>query len=173
VLVAVGLLVVSVGSAAAHSELVSSSPADGARLVTAPATVELTFNEPVSDVGLQVVARGPVGIVELPPAQVVGTQVITEWPQSAPPGEYVVSYRVVSADGHPIDGTLAMTIESDTTSGTSADVGQSAIAAEPSPIAAEAATDGGFPWWIAVVAVIGGVGIGAGIARGMRRRGSA
>jgi hypothetical protein len=85
----------------------------------------------------------------------------------------VVSYRVVSADGHPIDGTLAMTIESDTTSGTSADVGQSAIAAEPSPIAAEAATDGGFPWWIAVVAVIGGVGIGAGIARGMRRRGSA
>lgn len=171
-LVSVAFLVGAAPTAYAHSELVASSPADGAQLATAPTTIELSFNEPVSDVGLQVVARGPDGIVELPTPQVAGTQVITTWPSSASAGEYLVSYRVVSADGHPVDGTLSMTIESDRTAGTSTDVGQSAIAVAPSPIAAESDAGGGFPWWIGVVAVIGGVSIGAVIARGMRRRGS-
>lgn len=172
-LLAVAFLVGVAPHAYGHSELIGSNPQDGAQLSAPPTTIELSFSEPVSDVGLQVVARGPDGIVELPTPQVIDTQVVTAWPQTAPPGEYLVSYRVVSADGHPIDGTVSMTIDSDRTAGTSTGVGQSAIAIAPSPVAAESAADGGgFPWWIGVVAVIGGVGIGAAIARGMRRRGS-
>lgn len=177
VLMAVALLAVAAPHAAAHSELVGSNPADGAQLTTAPTAVELTFNEPISDVGLQVVARGPDGVVQLPAPQVAGTQVVTAWPQTTPPGEYVVSYRVVSADGHPIDGTVTMTIAADQTAGTQDRVGQSAVPAAPElatpePISAEQTTDGGgsFPVWIGVVAVIVGVGIGAVIARMMRAR---
>ena len=44
-------LALCAGEAAAHTELVASSPADGASLASAPARIELVFNEPVTPLG--------------------------------------------------------------------------------------------------------------------------
>ena len=97
------------GPAAAHSELVSSSPANGSSGPGKPTEVQLTFNEDISTTGLQVVAQGSAGAVALGTPTVSGAVVSAAWPQSAPAGTYTVSYRVVSADGHPVDGSISFT----------------------------------------------------------------
>ena len=177
-LAAVVLLIATAPAAHAHSELVSSSPADGETLAAAPANVTLQFNEAISPAGLQVVAQGPDGPVTLGTPLIEGPSVITPWPADAPGGEYRLAYRVVSADGHPIDGRIGFSYPTAAaaTDGATAnavtpepsDLGQSALASETT--SAPQPADSGFQWWVAVVAVIVGVGIGAVIARSMRAR---
>lgn len=175
------------GPAAAHSELVSSSPANGSSGPGKPTEVQLTFNEDISTTGLQVVAQGSAGAVALGTPTVSGAVVSAAWPQSAPAGTYTVSYRVVSADGHPVDGSISFTY-ADLARGSGApasDVGApgassaaagSAASASASPAGGANATadsqsgSGGIPLWIPIIVVIVGVGIGAGIAYVMRAR---
>ena len=170
-LIAVVLLVASPLAASAHSELISSSPADGEVLSSAPTFVTLQFNEQISAAGLQVVAQGPDGPITLGAPTLEGASVTVSWPQDVPAGAYRVAYRVVSADGHPIDGVIGFSFNAPAANDAPVDLGQSAVA-EPEPATPTAATQPseGFPWWVAVVAVIGGVGIGAAIARRMRAR---
>jgi methionine-rich copper-binding protein CopC len=93
----------------AHAELVSSTPADGASLKLAPKVVRLVFGEDLLPGGTAVTATDVAadGRVELPDPQVAGDTVSVRWPASAPGGQYRVAYRVVSADGHPITGSIS------------------------------------------------------------------
>ncbi len=110
------------GPAQAHSDLRSSDPDDGATLTTAPAAVSFTFNEPLLAEGNAItvteVATGQrlaVGATE------VDVQTATaSWPESSPAGEFRAAYRVVSADGHPIDGTITFTVAQAAGSGAAA-----------------------------------------------------
>lgn len=99
--------------AAAHDELLSTLPADGASVAAAPTEVSLTFGEEAQRLGTAVVVTdaagkrlgdGPV-VVDGPTV----TQAITS-PTAA--GVVRVSYRVVSADGHPVTGTVSFTVTS-------------------------------------------------------------
>ena len=45
------------------------------------------------------------------PVEVDGDTVSVTWPESSPAGEFRAAYRVVSADGHPINGTITFTVE--------------------------------------------------------------
>lgn len=169
--IALLLLVATPFVASAHSELVSSNPADGEVLSSAPTFVTLQFNEQISEAGLQVVAQGPDGPITLGAPTLDGASVTVSWPQDVPAGAYRVAYRVVSADGHPIDGVIGFSFSAPAASDAPVDLGQSALAeAEPATPTAATQPSEGFPWWVAVVAVIGGVGIGAAIARRMRAR---
>ncbi|MFI0432445.1 MAG: copper resistance protein CopC [Candidatus Nanopelagicales bacterium] len=172
--------------AQAHSDLVSSSPTEGQALDAAPAVVELTFNEEISDAGLQVVAQGPQGTVTLGTPQLAGPKLTVPWPQTAPAGSYTLAYRVVSADGHPIDGSLPFSYggaaspasNSAATSasaapGTSAspsfvDQGQAAADASATATASKESSRSAF-WPIVAVVAVGAV-IGAGIAYALRAR---
>lgn len=173
---ALGLALSAAPAAHAHSELLSSSPADGESLTAPPANVTLQFNEAISPAGLQVVAQGPDGPVTLGTPIIEGASVIAPWPQDAPGGNYRFAYRVVSADGHPIDGSISFSYTAAAASpGADAsaapieptDLGQSAVASQNT---AAPQPESGFPWWVAIVAVILGVGIGAVIARTMGAR---
>ena len=110
-LVGGGLLAVTLGPAAqpawAHSQLVSMSPADGSTVSTPPTQVLLTFDENIQDIGDAVVVTGPDGrrVDEGPPGIVDATATEALAPRSLR-GHYTVSYRVVSADGHPVTRTL-------------------------------------------------------------------
>lgn len=112
---------------AAHSDLKSSDPADGATLAEAPAAVSFTFNEKLLAQGNAVVvtelATGT--RLEVGPVEVDGQTVSVEWPEQGGAGQYRAAYRVVSADGHPIDGSITFTVES---AG-----GSQSPAAQPSP----------------------------------------
>ena len=97
-------------SAAAHSELVSSDPADGASLDAPPTTVSFTFNEPLLPDFVRFIATDPAGETgDLPVSAVEGPTATIDWPAGAPGGEWTVQYRVVSQDGHPIEGGITFT----------------------------------------------------------------
>lgn len=165
------------GSAAAHSDLVSSAPADGAQLSTAPVEISLVFNEAISDAGLQLVATGPGGPVALGTPMVSGTELSAKWPSGAPAGSYTVGYRVVSADGHPIDGAVRFSYVAASSSDAALGRGQSALASPPpsEPSTATSASNdsaASIVWWVAVVVVLAGVAIGAGVAYTLRAKGA-
>ena len=109
ILVAVAVQAVLAAPARAHATLVSSEPADGAVIPAAPPRLTLTFNEPVSPLALRLVA---------PDSASTAVQAVTEretslaiaLPSGLRDGTHVLSWRVVSLDGHPIGGTVVFSI---------------------------------------------------------------
>ncbi len=94
------------GPAAAHASLRSSTPADGARLPRPPGEVTLTFSERLQAGFTRVAATGPGGqSVAAGPVRVAGTRAVLPLKATAA-GDYTVSYRIVSSDGHPVQGTI-------------------------------------------------------------------
>lgn len=115
-LIAVSALLVMgpVSTAAAHDELASSSPADEATIDVAPGEIVLTFSNPPSGIGAEIIVADSSGTSwsEGPPT-VVNNTAIQPLRSGAPAGTYTVQWRVVSADDHPIEGTLSFTSTSD------------------------------------------------------------
>jgi LPXTG-motif cell wall-anchored protein len=103
------LTVLSSGPAAAHNQLASSDPADGAALDRTPEAVLLTFTEPAVSLGTEVVVTGPDGAAADGPPQLVDATVRQPLLEGAPAGTYTVDWRVTSTDGHPIAGRLSFT----------------------------------------------------------------
>ena len=149
-------------SSAKHATLVSSEPAANSRVASSPARIRLVYNEPV---------EGKLAKVSLVPS--VGTRIVLR--AGADPrdvhaviapvdslgaGTYKVEWRVVSADGHPVDGTFTFAV-GDTTLGT-----QPAPAVQPSP-SAPAPPEESEVWGPAafgapiIPAVLRGTGVGA------------
>ena len=96
--------------AAAHNELIASNPADRAVLDTAPTDVVLEFDQPVqTEFGLVAVLDATGVHHERGEPQVVGS-IVTQALGALGAGAYEISYRVGSADGHPITGTLIFTV---------------------------------------------------------------
>jgi methionine-rich copper-binding protein CopC len=133
-----GLILVSLvlvpSSARAHSNTVETNPVEGAALKTLPAEATVSFNEPpkTSDV---VLAR-PDGRVNKLATRVVETTVRARLPADGPRGAYTLSYRVVSADGHPVSGSVRFSVStgpapSAPTADASPTVATNSTAAEP------------------------------------------
>lgn len=101
-----GAAVVPSAPAQAHDALVSSNPEDGATLKKEPTQVSLTFNEDVGRPAF-VVVRAPDGSrLDAGDPQVVDATVTQQVDHFGSAGGYTVSYRVVSADGHPVEATF-------------------------------------------------------------------
>jgi copper transport protein len=129
--------------ASAHAELVNTTPANGEQLTSPPTEIRMTFTESVNllDGGMRLI--DDVGTTVLTPDPTVDTRTVT-WPMPSdlPEGPYVVTWRVVSSDGHPISGafsfgvgTAAPTVPSSSTGTDTADVSSSAPTA-PWPVVA-------------------------------------
>src|SRR5215470_13372408 len=108
-LIALVIALAPANEACAHASLVKAVPADGAVMPLPPATLTLTFNEPVSPLVVRLI--GPDGAPIAPTAVTAEDTTITI---SAPPalrrGTHVLSWRVISADGHPVSGSLMFSI---------------------------------------------------------------
>ncbi|MFY1631852.1 copper resistance CopC/CopD family protein [Solwaraspora sp. WMMB335] len=90
--------------AAAHAVLITADPAPGAVLGNAPDQVVLTFSEPVRLVSGRSHVLAPNGkrITDGQPQVSGNTVTIPIRPADRPLGTYLVSYRVISADSHPV-----------------------------------------------------------------------
>ena len=95
----------------AHADLQVSTPADGESLEIAPEEIRLTFSEELFEELVEISILDAAGdlysTIEVEQTPPPGTDVIFPWPTQAPPGEYSIAYRVVSADGHPVTGTIS------------------------------------------------------------------
>ena len=116
-LVVLGVVVLGPARAAsAHAELLATDPVDGSLVQTAPQQVTLQFSE---DVAVQPdgvrVLDADAGRVEAGQAKAAGNTVTVPLKSSVPDGSYVVAWRVISADGHPVRGAFNFSIGSRTT----------------------------------------------------------
>jgi copper transport protein len=103
-------VVLPAAPASAHASLVSTDPAEGAVLPQPPERITLTFDEPVSlsAAGARLYdASGDEVEVEAASRDRVVTAVVGE---DLADGTYVLTYRVVSADSHPIAGSLSFSV---------------------------------------------------------------
>ena len=96
-------------SASAHASLVAAQPNDGSVVAQAPQTVQLRFNEPVTLVAIGLIdatgkTRDDVTV------RAVDDTITLALPASLPRGTQIVSYRVISQDGHPVGGSLVFSI---------------------------------------------------------------
>lgn len=111
VLLAAVTVLFSSGVASAHAYLRGSDPAEGATVQSMPATVTLDFNETIRNFEPIVVVTGPDGKNHATGAvSVIGNAVSTAVSTAAPAGVYSMAYRVVSADGHPVEGQVRFSV---------------------------------------------------------------
>ncbi len=110
-LVMSAVVVLQPAPAWAHSQLVSTSPANGALVSGSPQQIVLTFDENVQDIGDVVIVTGPNGGRFDTGKPTVVDRTATQPLEPLPyRGHYSVTCRVVSADGHPLTGTLGFTL---------------------------------------------------------------
>ena len=108
--------VLSAGPAAAHAEVISITPAQGATVNQVPGSVVLTFGEDIEPtlVRTRLVWPGGASAVTASVAGGVVTVPVGGLPQitalADPNGAYGVVYRVVSKDGHPVSGETSFTV---------------------------------------------------------------
>lgn len=98
------------GEAVAHATLLSSVPADAALLSQAPAEVVLRFDEPVAPISLRLIDNAGAALPLEGQARTQGENVHVPLPATLKQGTYLLSYRVVSADSHPVVGSLAFSV---------------------------------------------------------------
>ncbi|KPI12572.1 copper resistance protein CopC, partial [Actinobacteria bacterium OK074] len=120
-----------VGGASAHAVLENSSPADGSVVKSAPKTVTLTFTESVGLLDDSFRVLDPdnrrVHIGEPGHADGRGDTARVTLPAGMAKGTYLVAWRVVSADSHPVSGAFTFSVGKQTAtkavapSGTSTD----------------------------------------------------
>lgn len=131
----VGAALLGASPAAAHAGLLSSNPASRAELETMPPEVRLTFNEPMNRPSYVTVTSPDGTVVAEGEGAVDGADVVQQVDDPRQAGTYRVDYRVISADGHPVEGAL----EFDVTTGD---------AVESGPV--EQVTSSTW-WWVALV----------------------
>ncbi|WP_421084498.1 copper resistance CopC family protein [Rothia nasimurium] len=144
-LAATGLLLAGVlAPAAAHDELVSSYPADGDTMAVGVDEISMTYSGNIMDVdgANQVVVTNAAGenVTEETP-DIEGQTVSQDLSSAAlEPGTYTVTWRVVSSDGHPIQGTFAYTVGEGQDAATSASSTEASAAASSTEASGAAAT---------------------------------
>ncbi|MBI0535894.1 hypothetical protein D9599_09955 [Roseomonas sp. KE2513] len=138
-LLAAPILAIAPPEVLAHAALVDSSPADGEVLPAGPASLFLHFDEPVTPLSLHLL--GPAGEVPLRPVPGPTSTLRAALPAGLAEGTYIASYRVVSADGHPVGGAIAF-----------------GLGTAPAPTPVETAQDAG---WTDAAAVLRGLFLAA------------
>ena len=126
----------------AHNVPVGSAPSAGATLATGPTEVRFDFNAPVREGPNTITVLGPNGThwERSANATVDGNSVFTQVAPLGPAGVYTASYRVISADGHPVTGEITFTL---TVAGNGTPV--------TPPSTAAGGGSGGVPVWVWII----------------------
>ena len=108
-IVAVLALVGATAAASAHASLLRSTPAEGGVVGQMPAQITLTFSEPVTPLVLELLR--PTGGTDRLGGMPAGDAVSVDLPvKDTPDGTYLLAWRVVSSDGHPVGGVLSFSV---------------------------------------------------------------
>lgn len=104
----VGVLALGTTAASAHATLESSTPADGQSVPTSPSELRITFSEAVTTISGGVSVLNADGkTVDVGNSEIVGGRtLVAPITETLSDGTYVATYRVLSADGHPVSGSL-------------------------------------------------------------------
>lgn len=168
-LLCVGASLPAAPPAFAHDQLISSSPAPDEHLAGTPAGITLAFSSPLLALGHEVRVLDGNRRNWVDGAAVHSRDSLTQALPELPDGTYQVTWRVVSADGHPISGSFGFS------------VGNPPSAAEPTASAAPTAAPesaapagtgngAGIPGWLPAAGTAAAAGLGIYlVSAGLRR----
>jgi methionine-rich copper-binding protein CopC len=140
--VSIGLLALllfsisNIYSSSAHSSMIEQFPKGNETISDMPLEVKLSFDEELLDLGSgnSVIVRNPEGTeITTGPTVLLSSKISRKLTASTLPGKYSVSYRVVSADGHVVEGTYQFTLRTKSES------------KSPTPIAVPSKSDTALP----------------------------
>lgn len=111
---AVVLTILLPASAWGHAQLLGSSPSRGEMVPAAPELIELEFNEPVeASFGALRLYDSAGKQVETGPVERPGGRqdvVAVRPPADLPEGAYTLTFRIISADSHPVSGGFIFSV---------------------------------------------------------------
>ena len=106
-----GVLALPAGSAGAHAALVRTSPVQGTVTQDPPFEIVITFSEHVSPVRDKVRVTGPDGKrIDKGEITVTGDDLHIPVRTDVPRGTFLVGYRVISADSHPVGAAFTYSV---------------------------------------------------------------
>jgi len=108
-----GVLCAPAAMASAHAVLDNSAPTSGATLEESPPQIVLDFDESVeTSLGYIKLYSSNGNKIQLPPAKsdAADASIIRVVPPILAADTYVAVYRVVSADGHPVEGAITFRV---------------------------------------------------------------
>ena len=113
-IISVSLIFAGMQSANAHAQLTSSNPKKNQVIKTLPSLVWLEFDGDLLSFGDKqinklTVTNSKKERVDIGGPIVGGARISTKLKASLPAGKYLVTYRIVSEDGHPVQGTYSFT----------------------------------------------------------------
>ncbi|GAA0581383.1 copper resistance protein CopC [Paractinoplanes ferrugineus] len=110
-LIALGVLLIPASPAFAHAALIGSTPAPGSVIGSSPSEIVVTFSEGITAVAGRVQVLDPDGKRISGTPTVSGATLRIPVRRAAQPlGTYLVSYRVISADSHPVGGAITFSV---------------------------------------------------------------
>ena len=120
-LISVIFLFSNQSSAQAHGDITFSSPKPNSILNLAPKLIEIKFDGKLIVVAKKqsnfLELKGPDGkLLVISNAQVIGSQISSKITSHLKDGKYRVNWRVVSEDGHPVQGFYFFTVKTKTKS---------------------------------------------------------
>ncbi len=164
--------------AQAHAELVSANPAVNSQLDSLPSQVTLTFDGDLLAIGGEkinvLIVKNAQGIqIDAQDSHVSGATLSVDLKQVSQLGTFIVSWRVVSGDGHPEASSYQFSVVTPSVSAVTASPSPSPTASSP-PISKTVGQD----FWtrygvrfMLLIAAAGAVGIWARFERARRKRG--
>jgi len=113
-LISIFLILSGVQNADAHAQVTSSVPAKNQIIKVLPSLVWLEFDGDLLSFGDKQIHKITVtsskrARVDIGGPIVGGARISTKLKAGLPAGKYLVSYRVVSEDGHPVEGSYSFT----------------------------------------------------------------
>jgi methionine-rich copper-binding protein CopC len=101
-------------SAFAHAEIVSSNPASGSVLVEGPESITLSWSEEITTEASQIRVIDSFGVAQTSELKLSviedRTTAVLTLSERLPAGNWSITWRVVSADGHLVGGLIPFTV---------------------------------------------------------------
>ncbi|MFL2771269.1 MAG: copper resistance CopC/CopD family protein [Rhodospirillaceae bacterium] len=107
---ALGLTVGLTAPAWSHAVLLGSNPMADTSLDVSPKEIVFKFNENVGPIFVKILDRSGAEVGDLGEWRVDGNDVITPVNGQLPNGTYIATYRVISADTHPVGGSVVFAV---------------------------------------------------------------
>jgi len=159
------------GPASAHNALVEATPKRNAVLREAPAGIKLKFLQTVDDRSLSIdVVGAEKQKISTQAPKADGKLATVEFADPLPDGEYTVTYRVVSHDGHPVQGSYGFTVRGPDAIAKPSATAEPTTAPSRDVVPVALVEDKGGPWWPIAAVAAGVVLVAAGGVIVLRRR---
>jgi LPXTG-motif cell wall-anchored protein len=109
------ILIASPVNAFAHGDIIQAIPAADSKVIAAPTEVSIEFDSKLQTLGTSTVNSVTVtndqgAVISQAISTVDGTKISTKWISPDVTGLVSVRYRIVSEDGHPVEGDYSFTV---------------------------------------------------------------